>query len=272
MQSGADGTLRPVYDVFEDRLGLFKDDPFPRGAQLPARPRTLAASYISEALEAVQNAGDTAALYDPLIRSAATRATQESWFRTAAVPALERRTRFSRNAMLFAAFAAEAYINEFVAQHSTGQDFETLDRLSTVEKYVMSPRLLLGREVFVRDAEPIQSLRKLFRRRDVLVHPKPEKGVPDRANPAANVEGFAADAVYNPLEAAHSLIAVATAAVTIVREGRLGHGVDEHAQAIIDDGQVVVAAASRATKRLPRPQEPALATRPLPGPFAQPSN
>jgi hypothetical protein len=40
--------------------------------------------------------------------------------------------------MLFAAFAAEAYINEFIAEHFAGKDYEALEKLSTVDKYVLA--------------------------------------------------------------------------------------------------------------------------------------
>ena len=240
----------------EDPLGLFKDDPFPpAGPAPPRRPRTLAADYLTEAVDALRSACSPAALYDSLILAAAPRATEESWFLLAANQALERRVRFSRNAMLFSAFAAEAYINEFITQHSAGQDLAILDRLATVEKYVFAPRLLLGRSLFPRDQEPLQSLRALFRQRDVLVHPKPEKGVPEAVRAESRVEAYAADPMYNPSRAAGFLVAVAEAATVIVREGELGNGVDPHAQTVADGREDLLRSAAHATERLPRPDD-----------------
>jgi hypothetical protein len=114
----------------------------------------------------------------PEVRAAAPRARETGWVLTAQRDTAEQRIRFSRNAMLVAAFAPEAYINEFIAEHFAGKDYEAVEKLSTVDKYVLAPRTALGRDLFPRDREPAQTLRILVRQRDVLVHPKPDKGLP----------------------------------------------------------------------------------------------
>jgi hypothetical protein len=86
---------------------------------------------------------------------------------------------YSRAAILFAAIAAEAYANAFIATPGrfTASDVQALDRMSTVDKLVLTPRLV-GYDVFDRGKEPITSLAQLFDLRNALVHPKPEEYEP----------------------------------------------------------------------------------------------
>src|SRR3954469_20879218 len=87
------------------------------GAPVPQAPKTLAGTYLGEAIEAIRNAGSADALFDHAIRSAAPADRERFWVAVATKAAVERRVNYSRAAMLFAAFAAEAYVNEFVAGH-----------------------------------------------------------------------------------------------------------------------------------------------------------
>ena len=75
--------------------------------------------------------------------------------------------------MLFSAIAAEAYANEFIAATLSTADAEAADRLVTVDKLLLAPRLAGLHTPFERGAEPIQSLSRLFRARNALVHPRP---------------------------------------------------------------------------------------------------
>lgn len=249
-------TLRCLYDFLNDPLGIFKDDPDGFGPSAEPRPVTLASSYLFEALEAIEAAGSSEALYAPAVRAAASRARESGWLLTVQRDAAELRIRYSRNAMLFAAFAAEAYVNEFIGQHFAGKDYDAVERFSTIDKYVLAPRTALGREVLPRDREPVQTLRKLFRHRDVLVHPKPGAGLPDQIRTTGYPRRIAADPVYNPSEAAAMVLAVAEAADIIVREGELGSGFDAHARVVIRGRAALERYASQATDALPPPDAP----------------
>ena len=251
--------LSCVYDFIDDPLGIFKDDPdwsSPAESGVEPRPRTLGSVYLFEAIDAIRDAGSTDTLYKPAVRAAAPRAREGGWVLLAQHDAAEQRIRFSRNAMLFAAFAAEAYVNEFNTQRFGGKDYEAVEKLSTVDKYVLAPRLALGRELFPRDREPLQRLRALFKHRDMLVHPKPEKGLPDSIRATGYPRVFEADPVYNPREAAAMVVAVAQAADTLVREGQLGSGFDAHAYVVIRGRAALERYASAATKGLPAPDAP----------------
>lgn len=121
------------------------------------------------------------------------------------------RTRFARNCILFSAFASEAYVNAFLAGGSlSGSDLDALDRLPTVEKYVIGVAYREGEAVFDRGAEPIQTLRRLFRTRDALVHPKPSG---------------AQAPVVNPAVAAEFLVAAATASQRLIERAGAGDAI-----------------------------------------------
>jgi hypothetical protein len=115
--------------------------------------------------------------------------------------------RFARNCILFSAIAAESYVNAFLAgARMTGSDLDALDRLPTVEKYVIGVTYAAGEVVFDRGREPIQTLKRLFSARDALVHPKPG-GRKSIATPAA---------------AAEFLVAAATAAQPLIERAGAG--------------------------------------------------
>lgn len=220
----------------------------------PPRPRTLAGTYLAQAVSALRDSGSSDALYDDAFREAAAELRSKAWVLVAMSNALETRAGHSRSAILFAAFAAEAYVNEFVTKHFSGRDYETIDRLPPVEKYALAPRLALGREVFSRSQEPLQTLRELFRERDVLVHPKPEKGVTDR--PAWPHRGEPpADPVYNPTNACRFIVAVADSAKTLVEEGGLGEGFDMHAHLVLTARDKLENFAAEVTERMTRPAD-----------------
>jgi hypothetical protein len=114
-------------------------------------------------------------------------------------------TRFARNCILFSALAAEAYVNAFLDSRVTGSDLDALDRLPTVEKYVIGVTYAESGVVFDKGAEPIQTLKRLFSTRDALVHPKPGR-----------------KAVVTPEVAAKFLVAAATAAQRLIKRAGAG--------------------------------------------------
>src|SRR5688572_28829402 len=181
----------------------------------------LAGIYLLDALQAVRNAGSADTLYDADIREDRSGIERE-W-----VPQLaaQRRAGYSRTALGLAAFSAEAYINEFLEARVTERDFEALDRLSTPEKYVLGARLVLGKDLFRRDRNPLQSLRTLFTIRNRLAHPKGlqvgRAGSTDRA-----------DFVLSPETAMRHIVHVATAANSVITEGGRRR-MDQHAGVVI---------------------------------------
>jgi hypothetical protein len=192
----------------------------------PRRRRTLATAYLTQAVDALRDSLSSDTLYTTSFRAASRTERVESWIYVATGMAHLRRTAFVRTTMLFSALAAEAYANEFVREHFPNrQELMAVDRWKTVDKFVLAPRLALGEAVLERGHEPIQTVARLFKRRDALVHPKPEDDDPSMA--------LDADPVYSPLEAARMIVAVADAAQRLVHAGRLGDGTDVMAHSIL---------------------------------------
>lgn len=192
----------------------------------PPRRRTLATAYLTQAVDALRDSLSSDTLYASSFRAASSDERAREWIYLATGTAHHRRTTFVQTAMLFSAFAAEAYANEFLREHyPIGQERMAVDGWKTVDKFVLAPRLALGATVFEREHEPIQTIARLFKRRNALVHPKPEDDEPSTA--------LDADPVYSPVEAARMIVAVADAAQRLVRAGKLGDGFDMMAHSIL---------------------------------------
>ncbi len=139
----------------------------------PKEPRSLAGEYLEQALDALHAAGDSHSLY-PAWALAPRAKLQSPALGFALVLARTARRRSARNAALFSALAAEAYVNEFLAAYLAGDDLATVDRWPTVDKYVKGTRRAFdGAQLFWRGVEPMPTIRRLFKLRDQLVHPKP---------------------------------------------------------------------------------------------------
>lgn len=174
------------------------------------RPVTLSSTYLSQAVEAFGIINDPPTLYtflhgrddlDPTGRA------------LAQIEATRVRLNCSMRAVLFAALAAESYVNEFLAAHLSGQDRKAMDRLPTVSKYVLGFRIGSGKEPFKRDRWPTPILRDLFKLRDRLVHPKPGFGPEPRLGPLGPFEEQ-----FTSQQVADYLIAVACAGFVVVKE------------------------------------------------------
>ena len=141
-----------------------------------------------EGVEALELAGNADGIYPAwyLDDARAAKAEDGDRLRQARDYAARERVKLSRRAILYSAFAAEAFVNEFMTMYFDGRDLETLDRLATVEKYVLVPRVALGETLFDRATEPTQTLRRLFALRSTLVHPKPGKRLPVPSPAAAD--------------------------------------------------------------------------------------
>jgi hypothetical protein len=116
----------------------------------------------------------------------------------ARVGATGKRVGLARTAILFAALASEGFANEFLGEHLAPADVKAVDRLPTVEKYVLGPRIAFGDPLFDRGHEPIQSIHELFGVRDKLVHARPRE-VPEQGSVFDDPADFAE---YNPARAA----------------------------------------------------------------------
>jgi hypothetical protein len=121
---------------------------------------------------------------------------------------------YARTSILFSALAAAAYVNASLAEALSPADFEGIDRLTPVDKYILGPRIAYGEELFTRGDEPGQSIAELFKLRNQLVHAKPRTLEVDRQT--------LSDPRYtdfNPPAAARFLVAVAEAAGLLAQVG-----------------------------------------------------
>ena len=115
------------------------------------RPRNLSAAYLEQAVNALHAAGDAADLFRGRRKPPPDDATGEKIKRGEAIAFLRARHKHMthcRNAVLFAALAAESYVNEFLGVFLDGQDREAVDRLSPVNKYVLGTKLASGEALF----------------------------------------------------------------------------------------------------------------------------
>lgn len=135
----------------------------------------------------------------------------------------QRRLAFCRDGTLWAALAAEAYVNQFLYE----ADKKTFDQLEDQKaptigksgdgrpgKYVEGVECALGRSLFDRRRDPIQTLAALFKLRDRLVHPK------TRTVKLGGTGVFTEPGLedFNPKGLAKFLAAVAVAAKTLSDE------------------------------------------------------
>jgi len=74
--------------------------------------------------------------------------------------------------VVFAALCLEAFIYDYAARYFSSSYVENyLDKLNLIAKWVVIPKLVLGKE-FPRDSQAFERLVKLKRARDTLVHAK----------------------------------------------------------------------------------------------------
>lgn len=132
---------------------------------------TLDSVYLHNALEALLQAGDPAHLY------AGTEESEEAARQAYATAQVKsRRIKACRDGVLYAAIAAEAFINSFIAATLPKRDRERIDRNRTVDKYVLGPRLAVTDDLSeLKQREELVVLERLFTLRNKLVHPKPRQ-------------------------------------------------------------------------------------------------
>lgn len=141
------------------------------GVTRPPRPASLAGDYLTEAIEALHAGGDPAHLFGHWRRHPPADVKAEAPRMKAA--ARRARLRAARRAVLLAAFAGEAYVNEFLAAHGV---LDQWDRESTIRKFSKGTQAAYGSLLFPTDGETHQRLVDLYKLRDRLAHPKPGFG------------------------------------------------------------------------------------------------
>lgn len=119
--------------------------------------------------------------------------------------AKKRQRESTRSAVLFALLAAEAFANQYLQTHLSGAEFDAADKLPTLDKFLLGPRLVSGTSLLDRRGEPAGTLKKLCQQRSLLVHPK-------LAKPGGAHDG----PIYTPEDAAHYIVAVADAAAWLL--------------------------------------------------------
>ena len=103
-----------------------------------------------------------------------------------------------RLSTLFCAFAAEAYVNAFLALTFDPQTIHEVDREPTPRKYLLGIERAMGRSELDPGAAPLQTMIALFKERDQIVHARPRR-----------VKTGATGLRSDPFFIARSLIAVA---------------------------------------------------------------
>jgi hypothetical protein len=142
------------------------------GATRPSRERGLSGEYLLQALESLHAAGDPAALFDHWRRFPPKDVDARRDQMIASARRL--RVKFARTSVLFAALAAESYVNEFLAAHGV---LDNWDRETTPRKYLKGTAEAYGGQLFFTDREAYPVILQLFELRHKLVHPKPGFGV-----------------------------------------------------------------------------------------------
>jgi hypothetical protein len=142
------------------------------GVVRPPRPESLAGEYLTQAINALHDAGDPSVLFAHWRKFKPGDPAQERERMRAA--GKRSRLRAARNAVLFAAFAGEAYVNEFLAAHGV---LEKWDRKPTAEKYLKGTAEAYGCALYFHDRSSYPVLRDLYDLRNRLAHPKPGFGV-----------------------------------------------------------------------------------------------
>jgi hypothetical protein len=169
---------------------------------------TMAGTHLRDSVRALRDAGSADALYAPSLRADNPEAISYEDFSLARDEAEGWRVTYCRRALLFAAFAAEAYANDFLYEKWSGPDRDALQRLSTVDKYAILPTFAGATTVLDRGRMPLQTIKWLFDRRNELVHAAPRDDKDLTWDPAN----------HNPSDVATSIVAVADAAAALTGE------------------------------------------------------
>lgn len=155
--------------------------------------------------------------------------------------------RRARHSILFAALAAEAYINAIASEHIGDHEAEALDQLRPAAKWQIIPRIAFGEIVFTPGTEPLQSIAQLFRLRNRLVHVKRGEWLSVGPGKPARYD------TYNPYEAARLLIRTLRGIGEL--ETRSGRPVDDGMEYVSISHLETLLPAARAISNFPLPSE-----------------
>jgi hypothetical protein len=226
------------------------------GVHRPARPRNLSSTYLEQAADTLYAMGNPPSLYKPWPPPPARDDNQRQRAMMALAARRSRRV-MGRTAVLFAALAAESYVNEFISAHiaADSRQYRTLDALNPVNKYLRGTHEAYGENLFFRDREPMQVIAALFEMRTKLVHPKPGFGPASWLDQDDDSEGEFAPAVI-----AEYVISVGGAGEVMVRRAYGFDAIDPIASVLWLGRPAVRAYAERAAALPPigRPPEPPL--------------
>lgn len=229
--------LKDQQRIEEERAGIAR----------PA-PSTLASSHLAQGLDALDDACSPEAVFTP----------RKIWPLRPSDSIRSRRTlseitqrNLCLTATLFTAFAAEAFVNNFLHIHDlesrlSATKFKNLDRGSTVRKYVEGVATAYE-PLFEPNDEVMPAISELFAIRHKLVHARPGIGSPTAYMPDPTWRSM-----YPPTNVAKWLIAVAGAAELM--EVRC-YGFDYHSfpAAIIWHGRNIVTDLAARSEPLPDP-------------------
>lgn len=181
------------------------------GVARPA-PASLASSHLLQALEAFDDACTPEALLTSRRSWPLKPGDPPSAWRTLAGV---RQRSFCCTSTLFAAFAAEAYVNDFLSVHLkpkvSTKRFDTVDRWPTLRKYTKGVEQAYAC-LFRQGDEVMSDLERLFAVRNQLAHGRPGTGPP-----MAHMPDPAWRELYPPIQVASWLVAVAGAASLMER-------------------------------------------------------
>lgn len=179
------------------------------------REEELAGDFLEQSIEALMNCGRHRALYRRRTKDELKAQVPRDMLLDM-IGAARKRLEFARTSILFATLSAEAVVNEFIFAEGKKQglaapDLESIDKMSTPDKYVLGVKLVTGESIFHRGSGPGQTITAMFKLRRHLVHPRRRKVKVKKGNlfSQAGYEDF------NPDAAARFIVAVAEAAVVL---------------------------------------------------------
>jgi hypothetical protein len=209
----------------------------------------MSAAYLEEAAETLHAIGDSRVLYR---ESAGFDPTNRMQASMAVLLARKRRRMLCRSTVVHAAFAAEAYVNEFLAVQMADRPerFAEVDWWSPAKKYLEGTAESYGEPLFFEDREAMPVLRDLFDLRNKLAHPRPGFGMPTFMEQDDEDE-----AKFAPPKLAEFVVMVAGAGDLLVPRAYGFHEVDVIATSLWRGRDVVRAYAQRAAN-LPAPGQP----------------
>jgi hypothetical protein len=220
------------------------------GVVRPA-PATLASSHLAQSLDALDDACSAEAVLTP----------RRTWPLKQSDSASARRTlsgitqrNYCLTATLFAAFAAEAFVNNFLEVHDlrskvSASQYKRIDWGSTYMKYVTGVKLAYD-ALFEDGDEVMPAIAELFEVRHKLVHPRPGIGPPVAYMPDPSWRSM-----YPPTKVAEWLVAVAGAA-ELMEVRCYGFDYNSIPAALIWHARQIVQDIAAQTEPLPNPTGP----------------